>query len=641
MQIRSLLLSLLAAGVVGMGALPKPASALMLGDVKLHSWLGEPLRATIPIRAGDDEQLDSRCFYLARPEQQDGADAYLTQGTLVLEESAAGLKLRLSTSKPVNSPFLNVIIEARCGQGTQKREFVLLLDPLEQPAPAARSRLAHHSDLTADSSLRQGEAYAIQAGESINDIVERLYPNDAQQQRRMARGIKKTNPELASYSRKRALPEGHSIRIPDLKALPPVVEKPAPAQPAPGKPEAPARLVVKSESQVSRPESATFRLQLSSGILDMSAVGSMSEEQRQFLREKQLLLESDDQVAAMMSIKNRISQLEATIEEMKLALERASPGAPEVVQSIPIPETINSAPVAGSVPESVFQMNVKDLDWRQVVGNDSFRSMAGALLILLLLLSSWWRWRQSRAEAKLNTLFGQQFEAEPVVPAATMQFEAPIKSARETPEPQIGDFAIKAHAAGEEMDYPTTIFGSTDDMVSVTETESVLDEADLYLAYGWGKRAIDLLSSHLDRHPDDVPLLKKMFEAYHALGMKDEFEHLAIQSRSIDDNGLRVLIQKLGRILEAENPLYQSSLDAENTFAEDMNPNTIAMDDEADIEVDINEVLESEISEALKFELDSEPAQPTDSEVNTDEDHLNWPELQQKTIEGRRFDSKQ
>ncbi|MDP2828325.1 MAG: hypothetical protein Q8O37_06935 [Sulfuricellaceae bacterium] len=644
MQIRSLLLSLLAAGVVGVGVLPKPVSALMLGELKLHSWLGEPLRATIPLHAGADEQVDGTCFYLGRPGQQDDYESYLTQGKLILEESAAGLTLRLTTSKPVNSPFLNIIIEARCGQGAQRREFVLLLDPLEQRSSSIPPRPVS-IDATPVASVREGEGYIVRASEAINDIVERLYPNDVQKQRRMAREIKKANPEFRDYSRKQLLPEGHSIRIPDLKVLPQVPDEPvsvAPSALPPIKSAPPAKLVGKSESQT-RSAPVTFRLQLSSGILDMSAVGSMSEEQRQFLREKQLLLESDDQVAAMMSIKNRILQLESTIEEMKLALEAGRTAAER--QPEPVPDRREAAPVVEPASESLFQVNIRDMDWRQLADNDSIRSMAGALLILLLLLSSWWRWRQSRAEARLNTLFGHQFVAKPGVSEPVAQFESPANDVR--PQPEVleapVDILENLGGVGEDMHYPTTIFGATDDIVTVTETESVLDEADLYLAYGWGKRAIDLLSSHLENHPEDVPLLKKMFEAYHALGMKNEFEQLAVKIQYIDDNGLRVLVQKLGRVLDAENPLYQSSLDAENAFEEDMNPHTIPMFEDEEAENIVPP--ESETSETLGFEFAPESAtQPgSGSQIKADPqaepeshsaDHLmEWPENQQKTAE--------
>lgn len=657
MQIKSLLLNLLAVGMVSICAVPKHAHALMLGDVKLHSWLGEPLHVSIPIRAGTEEQLDGSCFHLGRPSPSDEYDSYLTQGKLTLEESATGLKLRLTTSKPVNSPFLNIIVEARCGQGLQRREFVLLLDPPDHSASVVKPKPSelHSINSTpapASSYVRQGEIYTLLAGESINDIVERLYPGDAQMQRRMAKEIKRANPEISQYSRKRPFPENRSIHIPDMNALPPVSEKLVPVVQSvlsAGEPERPVKLIVKSESLALKSKPAVFQLRLSGDILDMSVVGSMSEEQRQFLREKQLLLEADDQVAAMMSIKNRISQLESTIEEMKLALDQASrasaEGSPEhvAVNDVVMTETPDRQ------PDQAFQINIRDMDWRQLVGNDSVRSMAGALLILLLLLSSWWRWRQSRAEAKLNTLFGHQFEAEP---EQTMQFEPPVRS---DPLPAETGIPAASHRTareknemaqqGEDIHYPTTIFGATDDIVTVTETESVLDEADLYLAYGWGKRAIDLLLSHLDRYPNDVPLLKKMFEAYHALGMKNEFEQLAVQSQSIDDSGLRILVQKLGRALDEESPLYQNSLDAEDAFAEDMNPMTIPMVEESETGDDSAQ----EVSETLEFEFVQESAkQPepdsraeSDSQIKPDarlsEQSMEWPEIQQKTIEGRKI----
>ena len=60
---------------------------------------------------------------------------------------------------------------------------------------------------------------------------------------------------------------------------------------------------------------------------------------------------------------------------------------------------------------------------------------------------------------------------------------------------------IKPSATDLEEDFllnPTSIFEREDESVTFTEAESVLDEADLYLAYGWANRAI-------------APFVRKMF----------------------------------------------------------------------------------------------------------------------------------
>ena len=173
-------------------------------------------------------------------------------------------------------------------------------------------------------------------------------------------------------------------------------------------------------------------------------------------------------------------------------------------------------------------------------------------LILALLLSVWWRWRRRQAEVWLEAELNQEFSPDAIsaMPASLHGEKASAATAPASGNSQEDDFY---HG-------PTSIFDTGSESVTFTEAESVLDEADLYLAYGWSNRAIELLQAYLEKHPVDVQLWKKLFEIYSAQGMKQEFEQLALRCQAtMDDSGLWVLVQKLGRQLDAGNPLYSAS----------------------------------------------------------------------------------
>jgi len=295
-----------------------------------------------------------------------------------------------------------------------------------------------------------------------------------------------------------------------------------------------------------------FRLKLSSEELDLSVLGKLTEEQRQHLREKQRLLDADDQVANTLSMKNRIMQLEAEIGEMQAALAKTN-----MHLAMSERQAIAPAIKPGQTSPGMLDKLFGGLE-RITLG-----SLAGVSLVLALLLSVWWRWRRRQAETWLENELGQEFPANApyVAPSPFYGEEASVPT------------ALATEKAPEEDLYngPASIFGADTNAVTFTEAESVLDEADLYLAYGWSNRAIELLQGYLEKHPDDVQLWKKLFETYSAQEMKLEFEQLALRCQAtMDDSGLWVLVQKLGRQLDAENPLYFSSPEAESAAPGDL-----------------------------------------------------------------------
>src|SRR5690242_15821425 len=133
---------------------PLLAAAAGLGKLTVTSSLGQPLRAEIELLALQSGEEDSLTVRLA------SADAFRQAG-IELSPALIGLQfsldtkgarpvIRVSTSQPVNEPFLDLLVELQWATGRLVREYTFLLDPPEYktqapapaPAPSAQAQPA-------------------------------------------------------------------------------------------------------------------------------------------------------------------------------------------------------------------------------------------------------------------------------------------------------------------------------------------------------------------------------------------------------------------------------------------------------------------------------------------------------------------
>ncbi|MBA4262028.1 MAG: fimbrial protein FimV [Comamonadaceae bacterium] len=123
------------------------AQALALGRIVVQSALGEPLRAEIEVPEITAEEASSLRVGLASAEafRAAGMEINPALGDLQvsLQRRANGAQyLRLSSTRPVNEPFMDMILEVNWASGRIVRDYTLLFDPpnLRQastPAPLA------------------------------------------------------------------------------------------------------------------------------------------------------------------------------------------------------------------------------------------------------------------------------------------------------------------------------------------------------------------------------------------------------------------------------------------------------------------------------------------------------------------------
>ncbi|MGS5088444.1 FimV/HubP family polar landmark protein [Hydrogenophaga sp. A37] len=119
------------------------AEALALGRIAIQSALGEPLRAEVEILEITPEEASSLRVNLGSIDAFRAAgmdyNAALNGIQVNLQKRADGRSfLSLMGSRPVNEPFVDMVLEANWASGRMIRDYTLLLDPpkLQQSVPA-------------------------------------------------------------------------------------------------------------------------------------------------------------------------------------------------------------------------------------------------------------------------------------------------------------------------------------------------------------------------------------------------------------------------------------------------------------------------------------------------------------------------
>ena len=160
--------------------MPLTSQAAGLGRIVVHSALGQPLRAEIEVTATREELVDMKA-QLASPEsfRQAGLDyAQSLQGIrFSLDKRPSGqVVIKLSSDRPINEPFVDMLLELYWPAGRLVREYTFLLDPPEMarasPATQAPARPAARSG----SEPRPADAGSADAAVSSRGRAERAAP---------------------------------------------------------------------------------------------------------------------------------------------------------------------------------------------------------------------------------------------------------------------------------------------------------------------------------------------------------------------------------------------------------------------------------------------------------------------------------
>ena len=106
-----------------------PAHAITLGEITVHSTLGQPLDATVPVQLATGEYLGATC--VSAPRGQSAELGAVKQARIQAPEtSTPGLyDIRVTTLRPLYEPMYELQLQVKCpGTALLVRQYVLMLD---------------------------------------------------------------------------------------------------------------------------------------------------------------------------------------------------------------------------------------------------------------------------------------------------------------------------------------------------------------------------------------------------------------------------------------------------------------------------------------------------------------------------------
>jgi len=309
----------------------------------------------IPVAVAPGESIEGSCFALAPPAVAPELPR-LGGARLALERSAQGVALRVRTTLPVAEPAVEFAIRVACpGRGAEsRRDFSLLLDPRTRPVetPARAAQPVATPRTPAASGFAAAVATLIaRIGDTLESIARAIFPDNRGARSAYITALREQNPPLAALRDDEQIPVESPIALPDLRtfahrhATPdtrlaearPPRQAPArtaasrastapatAAEPAPGAravaPPPAATAPAKTRATAAPRAQPEFVLRLSGGEVDLSRSRGVDERTRAQLRERLQLLDSDDQVAALLALRHSVKQLESRVAELQLKL---------------------------------------------------------------------------------------------------------------------------------------------------------------------------------------------------------------------------------------------------------------------------------------------------------------------------------
>lgn len=631
-----------------------PAAAIGLGDIRIQSYLGEPLEATVTVFASPGETVTAECFSLVHA-GTDGLPA-VSQARFTFEPDATPPRVRVRTTAPQNEPVLQLRLKASCpGGGGFARDYAILLDPVPvivppvvaQPAVSTAAAVVSPTAAATTAQAPSAAAPGLRAmsGDSLASIATAIYPRNRGARDAYIEALRAQNSGVAGLGPNDPIPEGTLLALPDLRefantlgarprvaqaqtpppaparpprkaappaapraesAPPPRVEtpprksEPAPAKaeppskkpeaaPAPKKAEPPApkaapapKTAPKAEPPVAKPEAPApkaeppkappeaqrpagkapakadaggeFVLRLSSPDLDLSRSSAMDEKMRAQMRERLLLLDSDDQISALLSMRNNLRALENQVAQLQQRLVAAdaaggsasgtgtggAPGAQTGAGSGATTAGVAPSPGAGALPASAkptpraepgFVESIPVWVW------GLFSVIAAAVAAFVGAVVAMKRMGVTRPAAGPGEAGGPSPARRAPQTAAT---PAAVAAATGTPQ-------------GIAQRFPELADGSVD----MDDPDSVVGAAQRLYKQGSLQRAIDLLQFAVAERPAEMKPWLALFELFHLEAYPHEFSELAARfQRQHGDSDTWRKVQEIGRDLDPANPLY-------------------------------------------------------------------------------------
>jgi FimV-like protein len=483
------------------------AAALGLGDITLHSAMGQPLNADIDLIEVGGLSAEEVVVALAPPEAfvKAGVERVFFLNDLRFTPVIRGNRsvVHVESHKPVTEPYLDFVVRLVRPSGDQLREYTVLLDPPNSPAGLAATRSRTQSPAApvksdesrlpvAPPKAVQGKHYTVLAGDTLAGIARRVQaPGSKTSSSELTKGIQALNPQAFPNGERSQLKVGQSLLLPD-SAIEPRATTPSTAA-APGAASGPAASV-----GAYPPASPVPAEQLTATVMENQQLSKAVEDLK-----GQVQQVSEEEAAK----DKQIIELQTQLAEMKALATRPAPApATPVTSPVQAPAPVVTAPPAPSpAPAPVVEDDT--LPWT---------TLLAALLVLVLLLALAWSVRRNRIK---NQLALQPEPVEPIIKPAqstvTPVFEVPAV----TPRP-VATATSPSPATGQRLAGAAT---------------DALDGASIYIAYGRFAEALAILRDALDKQPQRTDVRIRVLEL---LGEQGDIAGFDAEEKVLLDQGV-------------------------------------------------------------------------------------------------------
>ena len=595
---KSSALKKLTAAVASALVLTSAAHAAGLGKLTVLSALGQPLRAEIELTAVSGDEASGLTAKLASPEAFKAANIDFNPALLSLrfnvEQRGGRQFIRVSSTQPLNEPFVDMLLELSWNNGRLVREYTFLLDPAElratQSAQVAASESARPRTEAAPAAspatpaaerprraarAETGEApkpaaetaapsrYRVKAGDSLGRIAAQLKPVDVSLDMMLV-ALYRANPEAFIGNNMNRLKSGRILTVPAGDAVRGTDETEAhgvvvahaadfnayrnklagqvgasePVKTPEAGQSAAGKITAKVEERPTAANESQDKLRLSKAAPNTPAgKGTTMSAEDRIAKEKEL---ADAQT--------RVRELERNVNDLeKIATIKSKAGAEaEKNASAPAPATTTPPAQHAQPPAQQKLPTIKPAV--KPAGAPPEPGLMDFIMQNLPLVGG------GAAALLLGGLLVAQRRKKKVV--------------KVVPEPAIlGVPSEPAHSmfaetGGQSVDTNNSVFNSSfAPSASQLDTNEVdpVAEADVYIAYGRDAQAEEILKEALRTHPERYPVRLKLLEIYAARKDQRAFETQAAElysmTRGQGDEWAQAAA--LGLTIDPLNPLYQ------------------------------------------------------------------------------------
>lgn len=489
------------------------AAALGLGEISLHSALGQPFNADIELIEAGGLSPEEIVVGLAPPEAfaKAGVERVFFLNDLRFTPVIRGSRsvIHIESHKAVTEPYLNFLVRLVRPNGDQLHEYTVLLDPPTSPTGLAATRSRTQSPAAgakndesrlpvAPPQARQGKHYTVVSGDTLAGIARQVQaPGSKTSSAELIKGVVALNPQAFANGERSQLKVGQSLLLPDNAVEPKIARAPAAA----GSTTSPA---------ASAPATENVGEQLAATALENQQLNKTLDDLKQQVQTS--TVEEADKDKQIIELQTQLAELKAQSSKPapvasvpSAAATTPADSAADSAAATPAPPAPVATPLQAPVPVAAEE---DDFPWTTVLA---------ALLVILLLLALVWSVRRNRIK---NQLALEPVPVEPVVRSSatvTPVFEVPAV----TPARSASSAPAGQRLAGAATD--------------------ALDGASIYIAYGRFAEALAILRDALDKQPERTDVRLRILELLGEQGDVEAYdeEERVLLSQSVDAQKLQ------------------------------------------------------------------------------------------------------